>query len=135
MKHDKPMNLGCIAPCCFVSYAPYTAMAVGTETSFAVQIRQQQEKVARRRDKVQRIVKACQEVQAAAQLQQVCTAVQEHVPDVEQSCIMVQWMLQEVADTGISGISWNPAKVPLILPCRIAWMLQMHSWCQILPLF
>jgi hypothetical protein len=24
---------------------------------------------------------------------------------------MVQWMLQEVADLGISGISWNPAKV------------------------
>lgn len=86
-----------------------------------MQIRQQQEKVARRRDKVQRIVKACQEVQAAAQLQQVCTAVQDHVPDVEQSCIMVQWMLQEVADTGISAYSWSPAKVPLIFPSSIAW--------------
>lgn len=75
-----------------------------------MQVRQHQEKVARRQDKVQRIVKACQEVAAAAQLQQVCCGVQSQVPDVEQSCIMVQWMLQEVADLGISGATWSPAK-------------------------
>ncbi len=78
-----------------------------------LQARQRHEKAARRHDKVQRIVQACPEVAAASQLQQVCSAVQDHVPDVEQSCIMVQWMLQEVADLGISGISWNPAKVRL----------------------
>lgn len=75
-----------------------------------LQIRQQQDKIARRREKVQRIAKGCQEVAAAAQLQQVCAGVQSHVPDVEQSCIMVQYMLQEVADLGISGVAWSPAK-------------------------
>lgn len=60
---------------------------------------------------MQRIVQACPEVAAASQLQQLCSAVQVHVPDLEQSCIMVQWMMQEVADLGISGITWNPAKV------------------------
>ena len=79
--------------------------------SHVVQAKQKQEKVARRREKVQRIVQACPEVAAASQLQHLCTAVQAHVPDVEQSCIMVQWMMQEVADLGISGITWNPAKV------------------------
>ena len=34
-----------------------------------------------------------------------------HVHEVEQSCIMTQWMLQEVADIGISGLRWSPAKV------------------------
>ncbi len=76
-----------------------------------LQARQRHEKTARRHDKVQRIVQACPEVAAASQLQHLCTAVQAHVPDVEQSCIMVQWMMQEVADLGIAGISWNPAKV------------------------
>ena len=75
------------------------------------QAKQRQEKIARRHEKVQRIVQACPEVAAASQLQQLCTAVQAHVPDVEQSCIMVQWMMQEVAHLGISGITWNPAKV------------------------
>lgn len=64
---------------------------------------------------MQRIVQACPEVAAASQLQQLCSAVQAHVPDLEQSCIMVQWMMQEVADLGISGISWNPAKVSTLI--------------------
>lgn len=68
-----------------------------------------------------RIVKACQEVAAAAQLQQVCAGVQSHVPDVEQSCIMLQYMLQEVADLGISGVAWSPAKVHCCRPqCPLA---------------
>ena len=73
--------------------------------------------MARRHEKVQRIVQACPEVAAASQLQQLCSAVQAHVGDVEQSCIMVQWMMQEVADLGISGISWNPAKVSFTHAC------------------
>ena len=60
---------------------------------------------------MQRIVQACPEVAAASQLRQLCSDVQAHVPDVEQSSIMVQWMMQEVADLGISGVSWTPAKV------------------------
>ena len=64
---------------------------------------------------MQRIVQACPEVATASQLQQLCSTVQAHVPDVEQSCIMVQWMLQEVADLGISPITWNPAKVSKLL--------------------
>lgn len=64
---------------------------------------------------MQRIVQACPEVAAASQLQQLCSAVQVHVPDLEQSCIMVQWMMQEVADLGISGITWNPAKVSTLI--------------------
>lgn len=84
------------------------------------QAKQRQEKIDRRQEKVQRIVQACPEVAAASQLQQLCSAVQVHVPDLEQSCIMVQWMMQEVADLGISGITWNPAKVSaVILTIRI----------------
>ena len=96
-----------------------------------VQAKQKQEKVARRQEKVQRIVQACPEVAAASQLQQLCSAVQAHVPDVEQSCIMVQWMMQEVADLGISGITWNPAKVTTChhalnsMPDPVSWLPQM----------
>ncbi|KAL3159544.1 hypothetical protein ABBQ38_009960 [Trebouxia sp. C0009 RCD-2024] len=72
--------------------------------------KQRAEKIGRRQEKVQRIVQACPEVATASQLQQLCSTVQAHVPDMEQSCIMVQWMLQEVADLGISPITWNPAK-------------------------
>ena len=64
---------------------------------------------------MQRIVQACPEVAAASQLQQLCSGVQVHVPDLEQNCIMVQWMMQEVADLGISGITWNPAKVSNVI--------------------
>ena len=91
----------------------------------ASQARQRHEKTARRHDKVQRIVQACPEVAAASQLRQLCSAVQAHVPDVEQSCIMVQWMMQEVADLGISGVSWTPAKV--CDPKSRALALLMHG--------
>lgn len=64
---------------------------------------------------MQRIVQACPEVATASQLQQLCSTVQAHVPDLEQSCIMVQWMMQEVADLGISPITWNPAKVSILI--------------------
>ena len=81
----------------------------------ARQAKQRQEKINRRQEKVQRIVQACPEVAAASQLQQLCSAVQVHVPDLEQNCIMVQWMMQEVADLGISGVTWNPAKVSKVI--------------------
>lgn len=91
------------------------------------QVRQHQEKVARRQDKVQRIVKGCQEVAAAAQLQQVCAGVQGHVPDVEMSCVMVQWMLQEVADLGISGLPWSPAKACFCDLCSCTFFVTLVS--------
>lgn len=87
---------------------------------------------------MQRIVQACPEVAAASQLQQLCSAVQAHVPDLEQSCIMVQWMMQEVADLGISGITWNPAKVSILtstirmmaaLSCLLAGCTMMCLVC------
>ena len=82
----------------------------------------------RRQEKVQRIVQACPEVAAASQLQQLCSGVQAHVPDLEQNCIMVQWMMQEVADLGISGITWNPAKVcKVIVTTRAAAQCPSHA--------
>ena len=89
-----------------------------------LQAGQRHQKVARRQEKVQHIVEACPEVAAASQLQLLCSAVRAHVPDVEQSCIIVQWMMQEVADLGTtSGGSWNPAKVLSLLLTSLPMLL------------
>ena len=83
----------------------YTNLASG------LQERRKQQDLHRRVEKVQRVVNASPEIALAGRLQRLLGAADVHVHEVEQSCIMTQWMLQEVADIGISGLRWSPAKV------------------------
>ena len=82
-----------------------------TTLAFGLQERRKQQDLHRRVEKVQRVVNASPEIALAGRLQRLLGAADVHVHEVEQSCIMTQWMLQEVADIGISGLRWSPAKV------------------------
>ncbi len=88
-----------------LSAHPYTSLGS------SLQERRKQQDLHRRVEKVQRVVNASPEIALAGRLQRLLGAADVHVHEVEQSCIMTQWMLQEVADIGISGLRWSPAKV------------------------
>lgn len=51
------------------------------------------------------------EAALGAALQKAAAASEAHVADTEQACILVHWMLQEMADIGLQATRWNPAKV------------------------
>ena len=51
------------------------------------------------------------EAALGAVLQKAADAIEAYVADTEQACILVHWMLREMADIGLQATRWNPAKV------------------------
>ncbi|KAK9848396.1 hypothetical protein WJX84_008432 [Apatococcus fuscideae] len=82
--------------------------------------RQKHEAHKRNRSRAQKLVATSMEAALGAALQKAAAASEAHVADTEQACILVHWMLQEMADIGLQATRWNPAKEEMEMLLRKA---------------
>ncbi|KAK9861698.1 hypothetical protein WJX84_004552 [Apatococcus fuscideae] len=82
--------------------------------------RQKQEAQKRNRRRAQKVVSTSKEAALGAALQRAADASEALVADTEQACILVHWMLQEMADMGLQATRWNPAKEEMEMLLRKA---------------